>query len=161
MTTTLNTVNLTNSTATTPSAGDDSTAIATTAFVDGAITGSLGGTQNAGLISSRGFYVTADPDTTPPESPYIYQNTDTTARLVVVSGDLGGGGFHGDVYCDGGASPTTLVAEFGRVNAGSSDPNYYPASVTFMVPTGHYYGISVTSGSGSPFVRSWTEYTLP
>lgn len=117
-------------------------------------------TQNAGLSSSRGWYLTANPDTTPPVAPYIYQNTSGLAMLVTVSGDSGGSGFHGDVYSDASATPTTLIAEFSRVNAGSSSPNFYPGNVTFLVPPGNYYGISVTNGGGTPTVLAWTEWTF-
>ncbi len=116
-------------------------------------------TQNI-LTVTRFFAYVADPDTTPPTGANVFQNTDKGARLVTVSADLGGGGFHGVVYCDSNPSPTTQVAQFSRVNAGSSPPNYYPGSVTFMVPVGYYYGISVTNGSGLPFIRTWTEWTL-
>lgn len=127
-----------------------------THYVDGVLPVS----QTAGLAGSRGFYATTNPDTTPPVAPYIYQNTNTFPLIVTVSGDSGGSGFHGDVYCDSAASPTTLVAEFSRVNAGSSTPNFYPGSVTFVVAPGYYYGISVTSGGGTAFVTNWTEWTL-
>lgn len=127
--------------------------------VTAASNGSISATQNV-VTGSRALYGVADPDTTPPVSGYIYQNTSGSALLVTVSADLGGGGFHGDVYTDSNSSPTTLVAEFGRVNDGSSPPNYYPAAVTFVVPAGNYYGISVTNGSGTVILLTWTEWTL-
>ena len=117
-------------------------------------------TQNPNLAGSRCFSDVSNPDTTPPTSPCVFQNTSTTAMFVVVSGDLGGGGFHGDVYSDSSATPTTLITQFGRVNAGSSSPNFYPASAGFFVPAGNYYGISVTNGAGTPSIRSWTEYSI-
>lgn len=117
-------------------------------------------TQAVNLAGSRCFSNVTQPDTTPPTSPCIFQNTSTTAMFVVVSGDVGGGGFHGDVYSDASATPTTLIGEFGRVNAGSSSPNFYPASTGFFVPAGNYYGISVTDGAGSPTIKSWTEYSV-
>ena len=120
---------------------------------------SVGATQNAGLAGSRGLYATGNPDITPPAAN-VYQNTNSGAMLVTVSADGGGGGFRGVVYCDVSPSPTTAVAQFSRVNAGSSSPNYYPGSVTFVVPPGYYYGISVTSGGGSPSIRTWTEWIL-
>src|SRR5579875_1029257 len=127
-------------------------------------------TQNASLISSDGtsgirrFYSTPNPMTTPPAPGYIYQNTGSSLLVVTVSADGGGGGFHGVVYCDSSATPSTDVAEFARVNDGSSNPNYYPASVTFIVPPNYYYGISVTSGGGTPIGPNardtWTEWQL-
>lgn len=140
-------------------AGDCATWDSSGGITDGSCpTGAV--TQNAGLAASRSFYSVANPDTTPPVSSYVYHNTTGKPMIVTVSGDSGGGGFHGDVYCDSSSSPTTLVAQFSRVNAGSSAPNYYPGSVTFVVAPGYYYGISVTNGGGSPFVRSWTEWVL-
>lgn len=95
---------------------------------------------------------------TPPT--IVYQNTGSKAMLVTVSGDNGGGGFEAAVYCDSSPSPTTMVAQFARVNAGSSPPLFYPGGVTFIVPAGFYYGISVSNGgtSGAPSVRTWTEW---
>lgn len=115
-------------------------------------------TQNAGLASIRSLYPVASPESTPPIGSYVYHNTSSSPMLVTVSADLGGGGFRGVVYCDSSSSPITDVAQFSRVNAGSSAPNYYPGSVTFLVPPGFYYGISVTSGSGTPTIRTWTEW---
>lgn len=118
-------------------------------------------TQYANLAGSRGFYATANPDTTPPASPYIYQNKSGGIMFVVATADGGGGGFHGRAYCDSSASPTTPVSEFSRVNAGSSSPNFYPGVCPFIVPPGFYYGISVTSGGGTPgSPRVWTEWVL-
>jgi len=126
--------------------------------------------QNANLISndgtsgSRQFYQTGNPDITPPISGYIYQNTNGTPLLVCVSADGGGGGFKGVIYCDASATPTTKVSRFSRVNDGSSNPNYYPCPVTFLVPTGYYYGISVTNGGATPVGSnawdSWTEWII-
>ena len=117
-------------------------------------------TQNANLALSRSLYSTGNPFTTPPSPGNVYQNTSGVAMVVTVSADLGGGGFGGVVYADSNAAPTTIVAEFSRVNAGSGPPNFYPGSVTFIVPPSGYYGISVTSGSGTPLIRSWTEWLL-
>lgn len=118
-------------------------------------------TQSAGLAASRPFYQTSNPDTTPPTSSFVFQNTSGVALLVSASADAGGGGFHGVVYCDSNALPTTEVAEFSRVNSGSSSPNFYPGSVTFLVPPGFYYGVSVTSGGASPSTpTTWTEWAL-
>lgn len=116
--------------------------------------------QNANLAGSRGLFATPNPDTTPPSSS-IYQNTSGRTMMVTMSADVGSGGFHGVVYCDGSSSPATQIAQFARVNAGSGGPNFYPASVTFVVLPNYYYGISVTSGGGVPFVRTWTEWLLP
>jgi hypothetical protein len=138
--------------------------------VTAAANGVLPVTQSAGLIAlngtsgSRQFYQTASPLSTPPASGYIYQNTSGAPKLVTISADGGGGGFSGGVYCDATSTPSTLVSMFSRVNAGSSNPNYYPASTTFIVPVGYYYGVSVTSGGAPPvgtnaFV-TWTEWTL-
>jgi hypothetical protein len=131
---------------------------------------SVAAAQNPNLISSDGttgsrrFFQTANPETTGPTSSYVFQNSNTSPLLVVVSADGGGGGFHGVVYCDITTTPVTKVARLSRVNAGSSNPNYYPGSVMFLVPAGYYYGISVTSGGGTPVganaLDSWTEYTL-
>lgn len=161
MTTLLSGANLENSTAVTPTPGDNSTKIATTAFVDNALSSAFETvTQTANLAGSRGLYATPNPDSTPPSAPDIFQNTSGLPMLVTVSADGGGGGFHGVVYCDSSSSPSTQTAQFGRVNSGSSSPNFYPASVTFLVPPNYYYGISVTSGGGSPSIRTWTEWTF-
>jgi hypothetical protein len=138
--------------------------------VTAAANGGLSSTQSANLISrngasgSRQFYQTTTPYSTPPVSPYIYQNTSGSSLLVTISADGGGGGFSAAVFCDATSTPSTLVAMFSRVNAGSSNPNYYPASTTFIVPVGYYYGVSVTSGGappvGSNALDSWTEWTL-
>lgn len=119
-----------------------------------------------GMISSDGnsgtrqFYSTANPDSTPPASN-IYQNTNVCPLTVMVSADGGGSGFHGVVYVGTTSSPSTKMTAFGRVNSGSSNPNYYPAAVTFTVPPNEYYGISVTSGGGPPVganaLDSWSE----
>ena len=133
-------------------------------------TTSVSVSQTAGLISddgtsgSRQFFSTANPETTPPTGSAVFQNTNDAPLLVVVSADGGGGGFSGVVYCDANAAPVTLINRFARVNDGSSNPNYYPASVTFIVPPSFFYGISVTSGGGTPIgsnaLDSWTEYIL-
>ena len=125
--------------------------------------------QTASLISSDGtsgsrqFYQTANPDTTPPASD-IYQNTTGHLLIVTVTADGGGNGFHGIVYCDSSSTPTTKTAALARVNDGSSNPNYYPGSTTFVVPNGYYYGISVTNATGTPVgvnaLDSWTEWEL-
>lgn len=118
------------------------------------------GTQSAGLAGSRSLFLTANPDTTPPTGGDVFQNTTGQSLLIAVSADGGGGGFHAVVYCDSSPSPVTQVAQFSRVNAGSSAPNFYPGSVTFLVPANFYYGISATSGGGAPTIRTWTEWTL-
>jgi hypothetical protein len=152
-------------TQTTQAPGDSSTKVATDAFVQAAIADvltdisalSVDVVQTAGLAGSRALEAVSNPDTTPPASD-IYHNTTGAAIMVTVSADGGGGGFHGVAYCDASATPTTAVAQFSRVNAGSSSPNFYPGSISFMVPKNYYYGISVTSGGGSPSIRTWTEY---
>ncbi len=117
-------------------------------------------TQNTNLVSSRSIYAEADASI-PPPAGNAYQNTSGVAMIVTVSADSGGGGFHGYVFCDGNSTPTTEVAEFGRVNAGSSSPNFYPATVTFCVPPNFYYALTTTNGGGGPAVlRSWTESLL-
>ncbi len=131
--------------------------------------GNVRATQNAGLISNSGtgarsLYETATPFITPPSAGYIYQNTSGSAMIVTISLDGGGGGFNGAVYCDASSSPTTMVTRMCRVNAGSSNPNFYPSSFTFVVPPGYYYGVSVSSGGAPPVggnaMDSWTEWTL-
>lgn len=126
--------------------------------------------QSAGLIASTGssgqrqFYQTANPDTTPPTSAFTYRNGSGKPLLVAVSADGGGGGFHGTVYCNAGTVLSTIVSRFSRVNDGSSNPNYYPGAVFFVVPAGFSYGISVTSGGAPPVgtnaLDSWTEWTI-
>lgn len=127
-------------------------------------------TQSAGLIASNGesgsrlLYQTSNPESTPPVGGYVYQNTSGVPLFVTVSADGGGGGFHGTAYCDSNSSPSTIVGRFGRVNDGSSNPNYYPSAVSFVVAPNYYYGISVTSAGGTPVgsnaLDSWTEWTL-
>lgn len=125
-----------------------------------------GVTLNTGLIASngasgaRGFYQTANPDTTPPASN-IFQNTTGCMMTVMVSADGGGGGFRGVAYVGASPTPATRISAFSRVNAGSSNPNYYPGAMTFSVPSNFYYGISVTTGGATPVggnaLDSWSE----
>ena len=138
--------------------------------VTAAASGSVGATQNASLISTNGtsgsrqFDSISNPLTTPPSSPYIYQNTNASALLVTVSADGGGGGFFGAAWCDSSSTPSTVVAFFSRVNDGSSNPNFYPCPMTFIVPAGYYYGVTVTASGGVPIgtnaMDSWTEWVL-
>lgn len=127
-----------------------------------------GNTLNMGLISSDGttgtrqFLQTPNPELTPP-TVQVYQNTTGCPMTVVVSADGGGGGFNAVVYVGSSATFTSgnIFGRFSRVNAGSTNPNYYPGSITFKVPINYYYGISVTSGGASPVGAnardSWTE----
>ncbi len=127
---------------------------------------SCGATLNTGLIASngasgaRGFYQTANPDTTPPASN-IFQNTTGCMMTVMISADGGGGGFRGVAYVGASPTPATKISAFSRVNAGSSNPNYYPGAMTFSVPNNFYYGISVTTGGATPVggnaLDSWSE----
>jgi len=111
---------------------------------------------------TRPPYLVNDPESysAPLGSSSIFQNTSNLRMLVTVSADGGGGGFHGVVYCDANQAPTTAVAKFCRVNAGSSNPNWYPGSVTFMVPPGYYYSVSCTNSGGviSSAMYVWTEW---
>jgi hypothetical protein len=125
--------------------------------------------QNAGLSGSRSLQVitSGSPQATPPSSPNIYQNTAALPKLVTVSVDSfnpgGGDGFWGAVFCDATTTPSTLVAMFARVNAGTAPglPVTWPASVTFLVPAGYYYGITVLGGdtSSNIDIQTWTEWT--
>jgi len=118
-------------------------------------------TQNTDLVGSRSIY--AEPDASVPPPPgNAFQNTSGVAMIVTVSADSQSGGFHGYVFCDGNATPTTNVAQFSRVNSGSNSPLFYPGTVTFVVPPNFYYVLTTTDGgvTGPAVLKTWTEYLL-
>ena len=120
-------------------------------------------TQNSNLAASRPLYIipSGNPLTIPPAPGFVFQNTSGVAMIVSLAADGGNNGFWGGVYCDGNAAPTTLVGSLSRVNDGSTFPNTYPGSTTFVVPPNFYYGVSIVPGSEVPaYATVWTEWLL-
>lgn len=144
MSTTVSGVNLENSTAVTPSPGDNSTKIATTAFV-----------QETQPFVTPNFVTGSRAVNGGP-----YQNNSGSTMFVIATGSLNLGVGHTGSYI-GNIGPTS--GGLSPVDRQSVTNSSGFCSTKFMVPPGYWY--SVTSSTGTfgetdiPVLANWVEWT--
>lgn len=129
-------------TANTPATTDNSTNVATTAFVN-ALLNSRATTMNV-VTGSRAFST-------------VYQNTSGYGMLVAASANTTGGvgqGFNLNGKVGSSSTYLQLIASNSVTNSAGA------AGVTFKVPPGYYYWVEWTNdgGSPSPAISSWVEW---
>jgi hypothetical protein len=129
-------------TATTQSAGDNSTKLATTAYVNG----TNGFTTQNVVTGSRNINTSGSPNA------YVYQNTTGKTMMVTVSAyNSGGAQAQWIAYSDNASSPTTIVVQAIGLTATAQI-----VPMTFLVLPNNYY--KVTAVNNPVTLANWTEW---